>query len=167
MCVIGNVKERDFWKQTRPLRLLGGQKETSKIHMLHYINRENNPGHHGGCLYGSESISICSFWSLKGPVHFAQPEDTDGKIFRGVHRMGSCFTCTRNWNLAQEVFSGCFCQSSRWEVRCAHPKALHLPCVQTGHAPWHLQRNGCKIWEPENICELHCSRIHYRTAMQP
>lgn len=71
MCVIGNVKERDFWKETRPLWLLGGQKETSKIHMLHYINRENNPGHHGGCPRAFPSAPfdlskvLCILLSLK------------------------------------------------------------------------------------------------------
>lgn len=38
--------------------------------MLHYTNGENNPAHHGHCLYSSDSVSMHSFCCPKGLVHF-------------------------------------------------------------------------------------------------
>lgn len=50
----------------------------TKIYMLHYSNRENNPAHHGHCLYSSDSVSMRSFCCPKGLVHFGYTNVTRG-----------------------------------------------------------------------------------------
>lgn len=114
MCVTGNVKERDCWKETRPLWLLGGQEETSKIPMLLYSNRENNPGHHGvvsmalrvfpsaPCAASNALCMLLSPWALLAFLERQWQNVSEGLV------VGTCFTWARN-KPGTGVALVCFC----------------------------------------------------------
>lgn len=87
--------------------------------MPHYSKWENNPCHHGLCLYSSDSVSRYSFCCPKGFVSFSYTKGMRSiplalvpKCLEGCHAKWSCCLWTRNQGPAQEMFSDCFLQCS-------------------------------------------------------
>lgn len=168
-----------FWKETRPLWLLGGKKEMTKIHMLHYSNRENNPGHHGHCLYGSESASICSFCFPRGLVHFVHTNGITGfPLALVTKQLKRCLSKQLHLDQKPESIPGdvfwlflpvflfafigrCTLYISKQNFASSIGPVVAVPCPNQQH----LQRKFCNIWELENICELHCSKRCYKNVM--
>lgn len=148
----------------------------TKIYRLHYSNRENNPSHHGHCLYSSDSVSRCSFCCPKVLVHLGYTNGTRGsplplatKCLEGCPCQWSCCLWTRNQSPAQEMFPVLlFTLLGRFTPQS---EDFHLPQIQTNCGPrpsqQSLERHFYKIWKLGNTCELHGSIKHYKNLMKP
>lgn len=173
MCVTGNVKERGFWKETRPLWLLGGQEETSKIPVLLYSNRENNPGHRGVvsmalrafpsalCAASKALCMLLSPWALRPLLEHQWQNASEGLV------VGTCFTRARNkpsTGGGSRLFLPVPLFALAGKGTVFAPKLCSF-LMSSLTAPWHSQRSICKTWELGNIWEMHCSKIHYKSAV--